>query len=464
MRKAWLINLQVWAVATLVFGSQVAASERVIRYEDGAGGQMWYRLILPENYDPSVSYPLTLFLHGNSGTNIRPVVNPDTDVERPPPGLRGALSSGPYESILVAPQLERGIWASNDNDRLIREALADVEATYGTDPQRRYVTGLSFGGYGTFHFLQAYPDDFAAGAALAGFYFPFFRPGDPVPQDPYADYAQVVKDIPLWVFHGTVDGVVRVEESRAVVDALLDIGGNVRYSELPDGQHDIWTPLYDVNNFPPTAIMTLDVDTTSNSFQVWVDLEQGTSQGINEVAFNLQGVESIRNLLPKSDFSPATGTSLGFDEFRSLDDAVPVTGWQTRNATDPTLIGGFGQVAGILPGAGTGDGEVQAEYGAPLLVAEGTYSDLSQLDFTLEQFRARTRLPTVSVIRNDGQRMVGAINHFRVVHDGEEIYTVGDHEELYPWLFRQQLIPEPSTVAMLMIGFVMACGSARRQS
>ena len=108
---------------------------------------MWYRIYLPENFDPSRSYPITTFLHGNDGTNIRPVVTPEVDVEVPPAGLISALRSGPYESILIAPQLERGSFADFGNDRLIREAVESVEATYGTDPTRRYLTGLSFGGF-----------------------------------------------------------------------------------------------------------------------------------------------------------------------------------------------------------------------------------------------------------------------------------------------------------------------------
>ena len=90
------------------------------------------------------------FLHGSDGTNIRPVIDADENVERAPATLVDALSSGPYASILIAPQLEQGSWSSLDNDRIIREAIDSVQTTFKTDPQRRYLTGLSFGGFGTF--------------------------------------------------------------------------------------------------------------------------------------------------------------------------------------------------------------------------------------------------------------------------------------------------------------------------
>ena len=38
------------------------AEQQVVRYDDGAGGQMWYRVILPENDHTNRSYPLTTYL------------------------------------------------------------------------------------------------------------------------------------------------------------------------------------------------------------------------------------------------------------------------------------------------------------------------------------------------------------------------------------------------------------------
>jgi poly(hydroxyalkanoate) depolymerase family esterase len=46
--------------------------------------------------------------------------------------------------------------------------VAQMEAAYGTDPARTFVTGLSAGGAMTMVMLAAYPELFAAGAVLAG--------------------------------------------------------------------------------------------------------------------------------------------------------------------------------------------------------------------------------------------------------------------------------------------------------
>ena len=98
------------------------------------------------------------------------------------------------------------------------------------DPKRVYITGLSMGGFGAFDLMMRRPDLFAAGLPICG-------GGDP-------RYAEKIKNIPLWVFHGGLDDVVLPRCSRQIVDALEKVGGKVKYTEYSTMYHDIWNVTY----------------------------------------------------------------------------------------------------------------------------------------------------------------------------------------------------------------------------
>jgi predicted peptidase len=86
------------------------------------------------------------------------------------------------------------------------------------------------GGYGTWSLATEYPERFAAIAPICG-------GGDP-------KKAHLLKDMPVWVFHGAKDTVVPPERSEEMVNALKEAGGNVQYTVYPEADHDSWTETY----------------------------------------------------------------------------------------------------------------------------------------------------------------------------------------------------------------------------
>jgi dienelactone hydrolase len=52
------------------------------------------------------------------------------------------------------------------------------------------------------------------------------------------------KNIPLWAFHGDEDKAVKVERTRAMIEALKTAGGEPKYTEYPGVGHDSWTATY----------------------------------------------------------------------------------------------------------------------------------------------------------------------------------------------------------------------------
>jgi predicted peptidase len=54
----------------------------------------------------------------------------------------------------------------------------------------------------------------------------------------------VLKDTPVWAFHGAQDDVVPLTVSEELVSALRECGGNVEFTVYPDAGHDSWTVTY----------------------------------------------------------------------------------------------------------------------------------------------------------------------------------------------------------------------------
>jgi predicted esterase len=187
-------------------------------YTDPQGNVMPYRLFVPLNYDPSRKYPIVVSLHGSGevGTNN---IAPASHVV----ALRLAAHAkdSQYSSFVLVPQTYDywGDRAQND----VLDILASLESQYTIDTDREYLTGYSLGGYGTWDFITSHPDKFAAAVPVAG-------GGDP-------DFADVIKDIPIWAYHSLADADVPVSESRDMINAIRAAGGHPRYTEFPFGDH-----------------------------------------------------------------------------------------------------------------------------------------------------------------------------------------------------------------------------------
>ncbi len=101
----------------------------------------------------------------------------------------------------------------------VLDSLVDVGVV---DSTQVYICGISMGGFGTWDALQRWPERFAAAIAICG-------GGDLV-------YAEALKDIPVYIFHGLLDEVVMPSRSIQMYNALKDVGNEeailVTYPEL----------------------------------------------------------------------------------------------------------------------------------------------------------------------------------------------------------------------------------------
>jgi predicted peptidase len=184
--------------------------------------QMKYLLFLPDDYQDNGSnkWPLIMYLHGGSrrGDDIGKLKEPGFGL----PSLLEKRKSFPF--IVVSPLCPNGeFWT--DTTALI--ALLDkIEKEYAVDLSRVYLTGHSMGGFGTWYLAYQYPDRFAAIAPMSA---PFV----------VTAWADRLKTLPIWAFHGSDDDLAPLGGHKDLIDALRALGNQVRFTVLPGRDHFI---------------------------------------------------------------------------------------------------------------------------------------------------------------------------------------------------------------------------------
>ena len=200
-------------------------------FKDDAGEHK-YVVFVPPSYSPSKPLPEILFLHGagERGNDGRAHLNIGL-------GAMVKARETSFPAIVVFPQCEndRGrvlqgwLAGSPDADRALK-ILEHVEKDYRIDTKRRILTGWSMGGFGTWSIAAADPSRWSAIVPLAG-------GGQP-------EWAEKLKDLPIWAWHGDDDHAVVVNRSRDMIEALKAAGATPRYSEIAGGGHESWKDAY----------------------------------------------------------------------------------------------------------------------------------------------------------------------------------------------------------------------------
>jgi len=198
-------------------------------FVNNQGDTLFYRLLKPLDYDSSKQYPLVVSLpYGGQ---------PGTDKIRQIQGAAAAeiLSTDAnrkkYPAFLFIPHCPPGSgWGGISNypsvDSLVYEAIWSLDEQFSIDTTRRYVTGISRGGYGTWNFICTHPEMFAAAIPVCG-------GGDPA-------LAVRLTHVAVWAFHGKHDKNVPVSGSRDMINAIKKASGHPKYTEYPDEGHNIW--------------------------------------------------------------------------------------------------------------------------------------------------------------------------------------------------------------------------------
>ncbi len=182
-----------------------------------------FHIHFPDTYgqDPDQKWPLILFLHGagERGNDLNRVRKHGL-----PPY---AESQKNFPFVVAYPQCPATVsWEIHLLNQWLEEVLKQVKY----DPERVYLTGLSMGGFGTWHWAIEYPEKFAAIIPICG-------GGD-------TTRGSALVNMPVWAFHGAKDTVVPLFFTVDMIDAIQKAGGKPKLTIYPDLYHDSWTRTY----------------------------------------------------------------------------------------------------------------------------------------------------------------------------------------------------------------------------
>ena len=287
----WLIPLLCLLVINQAMAAKKPSTEQLLRKDFTSSvdhEQHQYFVYLPRGYvsNPHKKWPVMLFLHGNGERGdgradldyvishgplyeawIRKkdlpfiIISPQlpmfgmdkkgidyldnrTRAQIPqrqenavPPYDPFFATTGPMQPAPVvtdmsdkAPLLPVG-WEMVEQDLL--GMIASVLKNYRTDPSRLYLTGLSYGGFGTWFMASKHPELFAAIMPVVGW-------GHPDLMEPIARH-----QVPVWAFAGGRDHSVDKKYFYLGLNKLEELGDKeVRFTVEEDMAHDTWKRVY----------------------------------------------------------------------------------------------------------------------------------------------------------------------------------------------------------------------------
>jgi len=196
-----------------------------------------YGLYIPRKFDPAKRYPLVISLHGadsNHRLNLRRVFGQgnrpaESDVE----ATRHFPRFHDVEYIVASPLARGTMGYQGIAEKDVYDVLADVKRRFRIDEDRIYLTGLSMGGGGTLWLGLTRPDLWAAIAPVC-----------PAPPNGIEPLAGNALNIPVKLFQGALDPVVKVEDTRRWREDLSAAGVNVDYVEYATVRHNAWDFAY----------------------------------------------------------------------------------------------------------------------------------------------------------------------------------------------------------------------------
>ena len=196
--------------------------------EQHQGKSLTYINILPDEYDPAVSYPLVIMLHGFGAqmldlAGLAPEINPRGYVYACPNApIPFDLGYGQRGYGWMAPRGQATPEEISHTEGLLSTFFDEVFAQFKTPPGQAILLGFSQGGGMTYRCGLSRPETFAGLVALSGSVRDPKELQDRLPAD---------RSQPIFIAHGRADSMVSLESAQATRQFLEKMGYHPEYRE-----------------------------------------------------------------------------------------------------------------------------------------------------------------------------------------------------------------------------------------
>lgn len=202
-------------------------------YHTYQGLTLPFYLFVPSDYNSNTKYPLVLCLHGSGErgddstavekNSMATVWGRDTNQARHPCFILVPQCpiNGSWVYLYGPGSYSTNVIPISKELLTVLDILDSLIGKYSVDTNRIYITGLSMGGFATWDLIVRFPDKFAAAVPMSG-------AGD-------TSKAALIKNIPIWDFHGALDNVVPVAGSRQMIHSLEEAGDGAVYTDCDNG-------------------------------------------------------------------------------------------------------------------------------------------------------------------------------------------------------------------------------------
>ena len=225
--------LYAWLKEGPAFAEDVATGAWEGSRPSDDGRLFRYGVVVPDSYDPTVSYPVEFVLHGGVA---RPEWGPGVEWWR-----SGYENLQQEDRIFIVPGSWREAfwWHDNQADNL-PAILRDLKRLYNVDDNRVTMTGISDGGTGVYFFAFKQPSEWAAFMPYIG------HPGvlrNPAGGVNYRLYFENLTAKPLYMVNGEVDRLYPAASLQSFVDVLEQAQVEHVFRVIEGGGHNTrWLP------------------------------------------------------------------------------------------------------------------------------------------------------------------------------------------------------------------------------